>query len=599
MDYLATPDVEILIREAGFEFSRIMIAPAGQSNSTFLGAVSALTVASWAAELAAVPMTARMGDNANPPDDTDYPLQSLDSLTYLGLDRIGFAHSMMYDLNRTEPDAWALANFGYSSTSALNWDPLGTFPSATSPPNHFENWCTFIDDSLVSTECSRFIVPWEQGENDAGGLTTANNYDDAMIAMDAALADRYGRDVYLGMVVGKLNADYNGGSYTTELRASQVNFVNATPTASMVVQDSVTIVSGLYDGVHYTSDGYIEIGHLFAAGLGLALGIDIKPYAAFDVSQASLVIDFTDTSYGVGATIVGWSWTFGDSGTSTSQNPQHTYASPGPYTVTCTITDSNGSTDLYTDNIDVTEINWSVDSGSNKGLPNGTTEWAAMIEDESLTINPPSSVHLFQGSGSPHVDAINTAFNLTASGAGFLYQQAVTGWTALCTKLTDGTAGNWRTTNAALPNILTESCALLVYLDFPAGTPAATRILFYLGSSVTAAVRFNSGTPRLSTASGVAGTATDTVDPRSTQVPCLLVVNRTTGAQIAYTNTAKLVPAWSSTLTGESVTIGSNASAAGVGYIYDARWDGADAELFDDTSAKAMLESLGWTVTGY
>ena len=36
-----------------------------------------------------------------------------------------------------------------------------------------------------------------------------------------------------------------------------------------------------------------------------------------------------------------WSWLFGDSGTSTSQNPQHTYNTSGTYDVTLTATDNN------------------------------------------------------------------------------------------------------------------------------------------------------------------------------------------------------------------------------------------------------------------
>jgi PKD repeat protein len=39
-----------------------------------------------------------------------------------------------------------------------------------------------------------------------------------------------------------------------------------------------------------------------------------------------------------------WSWTFGDGGTSTAQNPSHPYTIPGNYTVSLTVTDSTGAT---------------------------------------------------------------------------------------------------------------------------------------------------------------------------------------------------------------------------------------------------------------
>jgi PKD repeat protein len=53
--------------------------------------------------------------------------------------------------------------------------------------------------------------------------------------------------------------------------------------------------------------------------------------AAFTVRRiGDLTYGFTDTSTGP---VAGWFWQFGDGATSTLQNPDHTYARPGPYTV--------------------------------------------------------------------------------------------------------------------------------------------------------------------------------------------------------------------------------------------------------------------------
>jgi hypothetical protein len=70
------------------------------------------------------------------------------------------------------------------------------------------------------------------------------------------------------------------------------------------------------------------------------------PTASFSTSQ----IDghttlFVDTSTAApGATIVAWTWTFGDGTGSTLQNPQHSYSGPFPRTVSVTlkVRDSNG-----------------------------------------------------------------------------------------------------------------------------------------------------------------------------------------------------------------------------------------------------------------
>lgn len=45
-----------------------------------------------------------------------------------------------------------------------------------------------------------------------------------------------------------------------------------------------------------------------------------------------------------GGTLTSYQWTFGDGGTSTDANPSHTYAAPGTYAVSLTVTDSDGLT---------------------------------------------------------------------------------------------------------------------------------------------------------------------------------------------------------------------------------------------------------------
>jgi PKD repeat protein len=67
------------------------------------------------------------------------------------------------------------------------------------------------------------------------------------------------------------------------------------------------------------------------------------PTANFTSSCSGLACNFTSTSNDADGSIASYSWTFGDGTTSTAQNPSHTYASGGTYTVTLKVTDNQGA----------------------------------------------------------------------------------------------------------------------------------------------------------------------------------------------------------------------------------------------------------------
>lgn len=69
------------------------------------------------------------------------------------------------------------------------------------------------------------------------------------------------------------------------------------------------------------------------------------PSASFDADvtggSAPLSVNFLDAS--VGDTLTGWSWDFGDGGTSTAQNPNHIYTVGGTFDVSLTVSNALGS----------------------------------------------------------------------------------------------------------------------------------------------------------------------------------------------------------------------------------------------------------------
>jgi gliding motility-associated-like protein len=61
-------------------------------------------------------------------------------------------------------------------------------------------------------------------------------------------------------------------------------------------------------------------------------------------------VQFTDSSFISSGSVVAWDWDFGDGGSSTAQNPMHTYTVSGSYPVTLSVTSDSGCVNTVTIN---------------------------------------------------------------------------------------------------------------------------------------------------------------------------------------------------------------------------------------------------------
>lgn len=92
----------------------------------------------------------------------------------------------------------------------------------------------------------------------------------------------------------------------------------------------------------------------FAPVLVPSGGVNQPPSANFSFTTTDLTATFTDASTDTDGVIASWAWDFGDSGTSTIQNPAHTYAAAGTYSVSLIVTDDDGATGSIGKSVTVT-----------------------------------------------------------------------------------------------------------------------------------------------------------------------------------------------------------------------------------------------------
>ena len=124
--------------------------------------------------------------------------------------------------------------------------------------------------------------------------------------------------------------------------ANAINDVNPGNAGTFTIANNTATLGSFYSDVTFTSS--------FSTGFsGFGVGIynpllGTPPVANFSATPTTIcageTVTFTDLSTN-GPT--GWSWDFGDAGTSTAQNPTHVYAAAGTYTVTLTATNGSGS----------------------------------------------------------------------------------------------------------------------------------------------------------------------------------------------------------------------------------------------------------------
>ena len=106
---------------------------------------------------------------------------------------------------------------------------------------------------------------------------------------------------------------------------------------------------------------------------------DLAPSAGFTWSpepqDEGSPIQFTDVSTSSPDAIVSWTWDFAGLGTSDDQNPSFTFVDDGAYTVTLTVTDDDGSSDVVAQTVTVSDL-----------APSAEFSWAPAPQEEGSAV---------------------------------------------------------------------------------------------------------------------------------------------------------------------------------------------------------------------
>ena len=212
------------------------------------------------------------------------------------------------DSSTYSPTAWAWT-FGDSNTSTLQnpshtYSSAGTYTVALTATNAYGNNTNTKNNYITAGNAP---VANFSGTPTTGNAPLAVSFTDSSTNSPTAWSWTFG-DANTSTVQNPSHTYSSTGSYTVALTATNA-----------------------YGNNTNTKNNYISV----------TSGAPVANFSGTPtVGVPSLAVTFTDSSTG---SPTAWSWTFGDSSTSTAQNPSHTYTSAGNYTVALTATNAGGN----------------------------------------------------------------------------------------------------------------------------------------------------------------------------------------------------------------------------------------------------------------
>ena len=279
------------------------------------------------------------------------------------------------DLSTNHPDTW-LWNFGDGGSSILQ-NPTYTFNTAGTYSVSLDAGNTYGTNTELKTSyitVSELVVaPVAEFEASATTITEGESI---------TFTDQSTN------VPTSWSWDFGDGGTSTVQNPSNTYTTAGTYTVSLIVTNTAGSDTE-------TKTSYITVSELVVA-----------PVAEFEASATTITegesITFTDQSTNVPTS---WSWDFGDGGTSTVQNPSHTYTTAGAYTVSLTATNTAGTDSETKSNYILVNL-IDIDGNVYETIEIGGQIWMA----ENLR-----TTHYADGTAIPYVESNQAWLDLTAT----------------------------------------------------------------------------------------------------------------------------------------------------------------------------------------
>ena len=253
-----------------------------------------------------------------------------------------------------------------SLSGSNNVPPVANFSSTTNLLNVvFTSSSTDSDGSIASYSWNFGDTTTSNVQNPSKTYTAAGTYNVALTVTD----DRGATNTMTKAVTVTAANQAPVANFTSSISGLTVNFSDSSTDADGTIASrswnfgDSTSSTAQNPSKTYTAAGTYSVALTVTDNSGATntttksvtvSAANLPPVANFTSTVSGLTATFTDSSTDPNGTVASRSWNFGDSTTSTAQNPTKTYSVGGTYAVTLTATDNQGATNSITKNVTVT-----------------------------------------------------------------------------------------------------------------------------------------------------------------------------------------------------------------------------------------------------